>query len=128
MCDLQVAWYMGYPLSQTLFTSIYINLLLWPEPQALEKAQFTASANTISPLVQKVLRSYCLATVKSGDFFRGMVISQHYFEVSRACLYVEVSTERNRKRILQRSYFIENFCVALTQKISSYSLMMRLLG
>ncbi|KAL9106915.1 MAG: hypothetical protein Q9227_008101 [Pyrenula ochraceoflavens] len=36
----EVAWYMGHPLSQTLFTSVYVDRLLLPEPRSLEDAQF----------------------------------------------------------------------------------------
>ena len=40
----EMAWHTGYPLSQTLFTSVYIDKLLWPEPKggfvSIEQSQF----------------------------------------------------------------------------------------
>ncbi len=78
---------MGYPLSQTLFTSIYINRLLWPEPASLEEAQFRPNTRPSEelPLVQTVLRAYCFGTIKACDFVHSMVSDQHYYEV-RECL------------------------------------------
>lgn len=79
----QVGWHLGFSLSQTLFTSIYIDRILWPEPRTLEKAQFDPSRTPLEglPLVQLVLRSYCLATVKACFYVHSMVSSQHYYEV-----------------------------------------------
>ncbi|CAN9297862.1 unnamed protein product [Alternaria alternata] len=36
----EMAWHTGYPLSQTLFTSVYIDKLLWPQTKILSQAQF----------------------------------------------------------------------------------------
>ena len=74
---------MGYPLSQTLFTSLHINALLWPEPKVLEESRFTASPaiSASAPLLHIVFRSYCLALIKACDLIREMVTSQHFYEV-----------------------------------------------
>jgi len=82
---MKVAWLMGYPLSQTLFTSVHIDRLLWPAPKSLEDSSFIRgrSANTLS-LPHQVLRAYCLLLTKTGDFVLGMVTSQHYYEASHA--------------------------------------------
>lgn len=79
----QVAWHMGYPLSQTLFTSVYIERLLWPDPIKLQEARFSSSIDVqnADPLLHQVFRSYCLGLVKSCDLVLGMVTSQHYYEV-----------------------------------------------
>src|SRR5271163_4274034 len=78
---------MGYPLSQTLFTSIYINRLLWPRPHSLNEAVFTLdpTSQASQPLVHRVLRASCLGTIKACDFVHQMVCSQYYYEVCRPC-------------------------------------------
>ena len=75
---------MGYPLSQCLFTSAYIDRLLWPNPKILEQARFVRD-NTPGPgnkLLHLVLRAYCLGLIKSCDFVRRRIMSEHYYEVS----------------------------------------------
>ena len=79
----QVAWQAGNPLPQTLYTSIYLDKLLWPEPRHLEQAQFLRSSNSPNdkPLVHRVLRAYCIALVKACDFIHSKITSEHYYEV-----------------------------------------------
>lgn len=79
-----MAWHMGYPLSQTLFTSLYIDRLLWPEPKTLEQARFDRD-NTHkkkNQLLHVVLRAYCLALIKACDFVHNRISTEHYYEVS----------------------------------------------
>jgi hypothetical protein len=80
-----MAWHMGHPLSQTLFTSIYIDKLLWPVPGTIEDARFDRGnlpgKREGSPLVHLVLRAYCLALVKACDFVLARVASEYYWEV-----------------------------------------------
>ena len=80
----KATWHLGYPLSQTLFTSLHIDRLLWPEPVTLQKAQFSheIAQQKEEPLLHQVLRAYCLGTVKACDLVHTMVSGQHYFEVS----------------------------------------------
>ncbi|KAI2788019.1 hypothetical protein POX_f08402 [Penicillium oxalicum] len=75
----EMAWHMGHPLSQTLFTSIYIDKLLWPTPKTLEEAQFDRAPSKY-PLVGLVLRAYCLALVKACDYVHARVASEYYYE------------------------------------------------
>ncbi|KAJ5240238.1 NatC N(alpha)-terminal acetyltransferase Mak10 subunit [Penicillium chermesinum] len=76
-----MAWHMGHPLSQTLFTSIYLDRLLWPVPKTMEDAQFARDdASTGPPLISLVLRSYCLALVKACDFVHARVAAEYYYE------------------------------------------------
>lgn len=81
----EMAWHMGHPLSQTLFTSLYLDKLLWPVPKTVEEAKFgRGSANDNlegSPMVHLVLRAYCLALVKASDFVHARITSEYYFEV-----------------------------------------------
>ena len=76
---------MGHPLSQTLFTSVYLNKLLWPVPKTIEDANFGSEkfseAGDSSPLVHLVLRSYCLALIKACDFVYARVTAEYYYEV-----------------------------------------------
>lgn len=87
-----MAWHMGHPLSQTLFTSIYLNKLLWPVPKTLDEANFgvgnSSEDESGSPLVNVVLRTYCLALVKACDFIHARVASEYYYEV-RSLEYVK---------------------------------------
>ncbi|KAF1918038.1 amino-acid N-acetyltransferas-like protein subunit Mak10 [Ampelomyces quisqualis] len=79
----EMAWHSGYPLSQTLFTSVYIDKLLWPETRILEQAQFyrgdLVDAQRPGPLLQ-VLRAYCLALIRGCDFVIAKITGRDYFE------------------------------------------------
>lgn len=83
---------MGHPLSQTLFTSIYLDRLLWPVARSLEKARFIREDhNKAAPkegddgngLVSVVLRAYCVALVKACDLVHARVSAEYYYEVCR---------------------------------------------
>ncbi|KAJ4335971.1 N-alpha-acetyltransferase, non-catalitic subunit [Ascochyta clinopodiicola] len=80
----EMAWHTGYPLSQTLFTSVYIDKLLWPEPKTLEQSQFLPNGESAhGPSVQallQVLRAYCLALIKGCDYVIAKITSRDYFE------------------------------------------------
>lgn len=97
----EMAWHTGYPLSQTLFTSVYIDKLLWPEPKKLEQAQFYRDSpnresskekneqkreKSETPML-KVLRAYCLGLVKCCDFVVAKVTSRDYFEEEDFCTH-----------------------------------------
>ncbi|CEJ61189.1 Putative Amino-acid N-acetyltransferase subunit Mak10 [Penicillium brasilianum] len=75
----EMAWHMGHPLSQTLFTSIYIDKLLWPAPRTMEDARFDRVPSE-NPLVGLVLRTYCLALIKACDFVHARVASEYFYE------------------------------------------------
>ncbi|CAG8947808.1 unnamed protein product [Penicillium salamii] len=75
----EVAWHKGHPLSQTLFTSIYLDRLLWPVPKTIEDARFDREPSE-SPLVGLVLRAYCLALVKACDIVHARVATEYYYE------------------------------------------------
>ncbi|KAI9836202.1 MAG: hypothetical protein M1819_001539 [Sarea resinae] len=66
----EMAWHMGHPLSQTLFTSLYLDRLLWPEPKGLGDATFSRTQADAhgGPLLHVVLRAYCVGLVKTCDF------------------------------------------------------------
>ncbi|KAF2731433.1 Mak10-domain-containing protein [Polyplosphaeria fusca] len=86
----EMAWHTGYPLSQTLFTSVYIDRLLWPEPRTLEQAQFYRGPipdERRPGLMLEVLRSYCLALVKCCDFVIAKITGRDYFEEEDFCTH-----------------------------------------
>lgn len=117
---LQVAWLMGYPLSQTLFTSVHIDRLLWPDPKSLEECTFTrGQAVQALPLAQKILRTYCLLIIKTCDLVLGMVTSQHYYEGG---LIFAIDLFRiltfSRRRTSQLSFLIGNYCTDSQAKTS----------
>ncbi|PGH23171.1 hypothetical protein AJ80_02808 [Polytolypa hystricis UAMH7299] len=94
----EVAWHMGHPLSQTLFTSLYLDQLLWPVPTTLDEARFDrgqiqrvvgqnngrgdteGGERGGGALVNLVLRAYCLALIKACDRVNTKVASEYYYE------------------------------------------------
>ena len=77
-----MAWHMGHPLSQTLFTSLYIDRLLWPEPKTLDQAGF--ERNTIpegNAMLHVILRAFCLGLIKTCDYVHRRITTEHFYEV-----------------------------------------------
>lgn len=79
-----MSWHMGYPLSQTLFTSVYVEALLMPSPLGIQEAKFVRrvydDANQ-QPMLQ-VLRAYCLGMLKACGYVNERIKSEHFYEVS----------------------------------------------
>ncbi|PHH90178.1 hypothetical protein CDD83_4337 [Cordyceps sp. RAO-2017] len=78
----EMSWHLGYPLSQTLFTSVYIEALLMPNPASIDMAQFVRRADSAAnqqPMLQ-VLRAYCLGLVKACGYVNERIKSEHYYE------------------------------------------------
>ena len=80
----QMAWHMGHPLSQSVFSSFYIDKLLWPEPKTLEEVRFDREGKSGdgNPIVHLVLRAYCVALIKACGFVYHTICSQHFHEAS----------------------------------------------
>lgn len=78
----EMAWHMGYPLSQTIFTSLYIDRLLMPTPTSLEETYFDRSDSRLQkePLTLQILRAYCLGLIKTCWFVNSRVRSEHFYE------------------------------------------------
>ena len=78
-----MAWHMGHPLSQSLFTSYYIDRLLWPEATTLDEACFERDKTLLkeNPLLTLVLRAYCLALIKTCYFVHHTIVSNLFYEV-----------------------------------------------
>ena len=79
-----MAWHLGHPLSQTIFTSIHIDLLLNSQMDTLEKIQFGEGPvfEKQQPVTQRILRAYCLGLLKTCWFVNNRVKSEHFYEVS----------------------------------------------
>ncbi|EZF34210.1 hypothetical protein H109_03102 [Trichophyton interdigitale MR816] len=110
----EVAWHMGHPLSQTLFTSIHLDHLLWPVPKSLEDARFDGNKaipkkteeNVAGGIVTVVLRAYCVALIKACACIRERVASEFYYEEE------DFSTQLYNRKLLS-SVKIEEIIVVL---------------
>lgn len=75
---------MGYPLSQTLFTSVYLEAIMMPQPVVIQEAHFTRNAEDFAhkdPMLS-VLRAYCLGLLKACWYVNERIKFEHYYEVS----------------------------------------------
>lgn len=79
-----MAWHLGYPLSQTVLTSVYVEALLMPIPTNVHEADFLRGTGTDikshPPL--EVLRAYCLGLIKACAYVNERIRLEHYYEVS----------------------------------------------
>ncbi|KYK55707.1 Mak10 subunit, NatC N-terminal acetyltransferase [Drechmeria coniospora] len=78
----EMSWHLGYPLSQTVFTSVYVEALLMPSPHSTNEATFVREpdgAATEQPMLL-VLRAYCLAMLKACNHVNERIKSEHYYE------------------------------------------------
>ncbi|KAL4812335.1 Mak10 subunit, NatC N-terminal acetyltransferase-domain-containing protein [Aspergillus spinulosporus] len=111
----EMAWHMGHPLSQTLFTSLYLDKLLWPIPKHIEDAHFGREGLSVDreqpDLVHIVLRAYCLALVKCCDFVHARVTSEFYYEEE------DFSTQLYNRTLLSHFEY-EHFPSLLNRAIS----------
>ncbi len=78
-----MAWHMGHPLAQTIFTSLYIDRLLSRFPTDVSQTYFTGNIGLTEnePLTLSVLRAYCLGLIKTCSYVNARVKSEHYYEV-----------------------------------------------
>ncbi|KAL8700157.1 MAG: hypothetical protein Q9201_005601 [Fulgogasparrea decipioides] len=78
----EVAWHMGHPLSQSLFTSYHIDRLLLPTPKSLEEANFDRDQRSRSgnEILHTAFRAFCLALIKYCDFIYRRIGKEHYYE------------------------------------------------
>lgn len=77
-----MAWHMGHPLSQTLFTSHYIDKILALKPRKVEDLSFVANCSqSTESLTLEILMAYCLAVIKTCWHVNNRVKSEHFYEV-----------------------------------------------
>ena len=81
---LEIAWHDGYPLSQTLFTSLHLDRLLSPDnryPYTLTYgSEDRPKADTEQILTHTVLRAYCIAVAKCCHMVVELIKSQNFYE------------------------------------------------
>jgi len=102
---------MGHNLPQTLFSSLYIDKLLWPEPKTLESACFKRDVppSEDNPMLHIVLRAYCLSLIKTCDHVHKQISCEIYYEV---CLHdrFQVSYAIAKLTILFRRRTLSQIC------------------
>lgn len=78
-----MAWHLGYPLSQTILTSLYVEALIEPPPTSIEQADFVGrdKPQTERTPMQSVLRAYCLGMLKACSYVNERIKREHYYEV-----------------------------------------------
>lgn len=78
-----MAWHIGYPLSQTILTSVYVESVLMPTPSIIEDAHFIRDRTRSPPSpMHEVLRAYCLGLLKACGEVNDRIMLEHYYEVS----------------------------------------------
>ncbi|KAJ8125018.1 hypothetical protein O1611_g8621 [Lasiodiplodia mahajangana] len=81
LLSLEMAWHLGYPLSQTVLTSVYVEALMNPLPRTPEEVNFT---RTSSPLGKGsllfALRAYCAGLLKACFFVNECMKEELYYE------------------------------------------------
>ncbi|KAK0612858.1 Mak10 subunit, NatC N-terminal acetyltransferase-domain-containing protein [Bombardia bombarda] len=81
---LEMAWHLGYPLSQTLFTNVYIEAMLNPYPTTIQEADFIRprSGEPKAPRdpMFSVLRAYCLGLLKACWYVNERIKFEHFYE------------------------------------------------
>ncbi|KAI0006407.1 Mak10-domain-containing protein [Xylariaceae sp. FL0662B] len=79
---LEMAWHLGYPLSQTLLTSVYVEALMNPCPSNIDEADFIRDPEhrERQPILLFVLRAYCLGMLKTCYFVNELVKNELYYE------------------------------------------------
>lgn len=79
---MKMAWHAGYPLSQTVLTSVYVESILMPAPSKVEHAHFIRDPTCTPPsLMHEVLRSYCLGLLKTCGEVNARIMNEHFYEV-----------------------------------------------
>ncbi|KAF4123844.1 N-alpha-acetyltransferase 35, NatC auxiliary subunit [Geosmithia morbida] len=78
----EMSWHLGYPLSQTVFTSVYVEALLKPDPHGIDEAKFLRRQGDVAdeePML-RVLRAYCLGMLKACGYVNDRVRNEHSYE------------------------------------------------
>lgn len=89
---------MGHPLSQTVFTSLYIDKLLDITQEIWEKRRF-ADATGHESLCLRTLRAYCLGLIMTCSVVNNRIKSEHFYEVWFPPLVDASHLRLDRKRI-----------------------------
>lgn len=80
----ELAWHQGYPLSQTVFTSHYIDKIINSAGKNIADAHFKAVVKNAKAqtnyLVNFALHAYCLGLIKCCDLVIQKITSTHFYE------------------------------------------------
>ncbi|KAL8397561.1 hypothetical protein RB594_004318 [Gaeumannomyces avenae] len=78
----EMAWHLGYPLSQTLLTNLYIENMLTPKPMTVDEADFVRDpiSQASRPPMHTILRAYCLGLLKTCYYVNEGIKCEHYYE------------------------------------------------
>ena len=80
---LTIIWHDGYPLSQTIFTSLHIDQLISPSnsaPYFLASKGQSFEEDQGGRLVHSVLRAFCIGLIKICAQVLSVIQSQNYYE------------------------------------------------
>ncbi|KAI1201534.1 Mak10 subunit, NatC N-terminal acetyltransferase-domain-containing protein [Nemania serpens] len=79
---LEMAWHLGYPLSQTVLTSVYVEALMNPHPETIDDVDFTRTSSSLSkePSLLFVLRAYCAGLSKACFLVNECMKEELYYE------------------------------------------------
>jgi hypothetical protein len=87
MPSRQMSWHVGYPLSQTILTSVYVESILMPAASVIEDAHFIRDRVRFPPSpMHQVLNAYCLGLLKACGQVNERISCEHYYEVSNPSL------------------------------------------
>ncbi|POS84228.1 hypothetical protein EPUL_003377 [Erysiphe pulchra] len=75
----EMAWHMGHPLAQTIFTSLHIDKVLCPSPLGINEAYFDQNASN-ELLMHRTLRAYCLGLIKTCCYVHHRINAEHFYE------------------------------------------------
>ncbi|KAJ0164828.1 N-alpha-acetyltransferase 35, NatC auxiliary subunit [Colletotrichum tanaceti] len=77
----EMSWHVGYPLSQTVLTSVYVESILMPKPATIDDAHFIRNDSGTPPsAMHAVLRAYCLGLLKTCGNVNERIKNEHYYE------------------------------------------------
>ena len=82
---LEITWHDGYPLSQTVFTSLHVDRLLDPtrDPPSvalLNKVRYSKDSPAESMLGLEIVQIYCIALIKCCQLVLHLIQSQNFYE------------------------------------------------
>jgi len=81
LLSCEMAWHQGYPLSQTIFTSHYVDKIINSAGVDIATARFRINnPSSKDYLVDLALHAYCLSLIKSCDLVIQKITSTHFYE------------------------------------------------
>ncbi|KAH7156804.1 Mak10 subunit, NatC N-terminal acetyltransferase-domain-containing protein [Dactylonectria macrodidyma] len=122
----EMAWHLGYPLSQTLFTSVYVESLLMPTPRNIQQADFVRDMpgdSSQDPMLT-ILRAYCLGMLKACGYVNERIRSEHFYEEEdfvtntyNRNLLADIPTEAVRETLLEAQKLVSSLSDKLSDDI-----------